>query len=104
MGGHSELRLQVLGQERVEAGDGQQVQHRRCCAEHQDVVAELTFDRLREVLEARLRFLDVLFEFLGIFDGAHFDWRWNAIAAQMPRKCKHGDGRDDHEGGDDDEA
>lgn len=49
VGGQTELCLQILGQERVESRNGQQMEHARGSAEHEYIVAQLTTHRLGEV-------------------------------------------------------
>lgn len=102
--GHLELRLQVLGQERVQTGDRQQMQHRRGRAEHQDVVAQLTANGFRKVAQPRTRVLLLFLQLFGVLDGAQFDRRRNAMAAQMLGEREHGDDGEEHQRGNDDET
>lgn len=89
--GQPELRLQILGQEGVEAGHGQQVQHAAGRAEHEYVIAELAAQRAREVLELRT---------LGWGRGARHHSRHRAARrGELPREAEHAQTHQQQQGG-----
>lgn len=95
MGRQPELGLEVLGQKRVEPGDGEQVEDATRRPEHEDVVAQQSLDRLREVAQRGVAPLVWVLLYLG---------GDRAAAIEPLGEGEHGRREEEKERGDKDEA